>query len=181
VAVPAHRYGEVCDGLVCQADAIIPHAARIVLDDMDHFGPAWPAFPATDHYDPARLWLVCISMTLTSASSPHSLTSAASPNSRLSSAQTEHADPPAAWAPTVHKGRTRPPQGPWLPPSLLLPSTPNFDACDDGAGDVEAVESTPLDHAPELRRHDTPEQYHDAAEYSSANTSPEYPATPAVD
>ena len=24
---------------------------------MDHFGPAWKTFPATDRYDPTRLWL----------------------------------------------------------------------------------------------------------------------------
>ena len=58
----AVRYGEDCDGLVCQADAVLPHAARVVLDDMDHFGPAWPSFPATDRYDPPRLWRVRASM-----------------------------------------------------------------------------------------------------------------------
>jgi hypothetical protein len=58
------RYGEDCDGLVCQGDAILPHCPRVVLEDMDHFGPAWPSFPATDRYDPTRLWLVCISMAL---------------------------------------------------------------------------------------------------------------------
>ena len=60
----AVRYGEDCDGLVCQGDAILPHCPRVVLEDMDHFGPAWPSFPATDRYDPTRLWLVCISMAL---------------------------------------------------------------------------------------------------------------------
>jgi hypothetical protein len=60
----AVRYGEVCDGLVCQCDAILPHCPRVILDDMDHFGPAWPSFPATDRYDPTRLWLALTSMAL---------------------------------------------------------------------------------------------------------------------
>jgi len=60
----AVRYGEVCDGLVCRTDAVLPHSARVILADMDHFGPAWPSFPATDPYDPTRLWLVTISMAL---------------------------------------------------------------------------------------------------------------------
>ena len=113
----AVRYGEYSDGCVCQADAILPHCPRILLDDMDHFGvvqrgfelttrvpptrapplpgtcarprasvclmsgawaekvlsrrahlfaagPAWPSFPATDQYDPARLWLTCVSLAL---------------------------------------------------------------------------------------------------------------------
>lgn len=61
------RYGEVCDGLVCTSDAILPHSRRIILEDMDHFGPAWPSFPATDRYDPTRLWLVCVSIALQGA------------------------------------------------------------------------------------------------------------------
>ena len=60
----AVRYGEVCDGLVCQGDAILPNCVRIIIDDMDHFGPAWGSFPATDRYDPTRLWLSCISLAL---------------------------------------------------------------------------------------------------------------------
>ncbi len=60
----AVRYGETCDGLVCQSDAVLPHSARVLLDNMDHFGPAGGGFPATDPYDPTRLWLVCISMAL---------------------------------------------------------------------------------------------------------------------
>ena len=60
----AVRYGAVCDGLVCQADAVLPHCVRVVIDDMDHFGPAWGSFPATDRYDPTRLWLSCISLAL---------------------------------------------------------------------------------------------------------------------
>ena len=31
---------------------------------MDHFGPAWGSFPATDRYDPTRLWLACVSLCL---------------------------------------------------------------------------------------------------------------------
>ena len=31
---------------------------------MDHFGPAWGSFPATDKYDPTRLWLACVSLAL---------------------------------------------------------------------------------------------------------------------
>ena len=31
---------------------------------MDHFGPAWGSFPATDRYDPTRLWLACVSLAL---------------------------------------------------------------------------------------------------------------------
>ena len=57
-------HGEVSDGLVCQVDAILPGAGRVIIDDMDHFGPAWGSFPATDRYDPARLWLSCISLAL---------------------------------------------------------------------------------------------------------------------
>ena len=60
----ALRYGEWCDGCVCQADALLPGCPHVLLDDMDHFGPAWPSFPATDRYDPLRLWLVatCIAL-----------------------------------------------------------------------------------------------------------------------
>jgi triacylglycerol lipase len=60
----AVRYGEVCDGLVCQGDAVLPNSVRVMIDDMDHFGPAWGTFPATDRYDPARLWLSCVSLAL---------------------------------------------------------------------------------------------------------------------
>ena len=60
----ALRYGEVSDGCVCQTDALLPGTAHVLLNDMDHFGPAWSAFPATDSYDPARLWLVCVSLAL---------------------------------------------------------------------------------------------------------------------
>lgn len=61
----ALRYGEWSDGCVCQADSILPGCARVLLDDMDHFGPGWPSFPATDRYDPARLWLLATSLALT--------------------------------------------------------------------------------------------------------------------
>ena len=37
---------------------------------MDHFGPAWPSFPATDRYDPARLWLACVSLALRHGAAP---------------------------------------------------------------------------------------------------------------
>ena len=60
----AVRYGEVCDGLVCQGDAILPNCVRVLIDEMDHFGPAWGTFPATDRYDPARLWLSLVSLAL---------------------------------------------------------------------------------------------------------------------
>jgi len=60
----AVRYGEVCDGLVCQCDAVLPNCKRVIIDDMDHFGPAWGSFPATDRYDPTRLWLTCVSLAL---------------------------------------------------------------------------------------------------------------------
>eukprot|EP00308_Calcidiscus_leptoporus_P024380 CAMPEP_0119374074 /NCGR_PEP_ID=MMETSP1334-20130426/28824_1 /TAXON_ID=127549 /ORGANISM="Calcidiscus leptoporus, Strain RCC1130" /LENGTH=602 /DNA_ID=CAMNT_0007392025 /DNA_START=72 /DNA_END=1880 /DNA_ORIENTATION=- len=60
----ALRYGEWSDGCVCQSDAILPGCARVLLDDMDHFGPAWTAFPATDRYEPTRLWLVCTCLAL---------------------------------------------------------------------------------------------------------------------
>jgi len=61
----ALRYGEWSDGCVCQADSILPGCTRVLLDDMDHFGPGWPSFPATDRYDPARLWLLATSLALT--------------------------------------------------------------------------------------------------------------------
>jgi len=67
----AVRYGEYSDGCVCQADAILPHCPRVLLDDMDHFGPAWPSFPATDRYDPARLWLTCVSIALRNGGAPY--------------------------------------------------------------------------------------------------------------
>ena len=63
----ALRYGEWSDGCVCQADAILAACPYVLIDDMDHFGPAWPSFPATDQYDPTRLWLVS-----TSSPSPRS-------------------------------------------------------------------------------------------------------------
>ena len=61
----ALRYGEWSDGCVCQADAILAACPYVLVDDMDHFGPAWPSFPATDQYDPTRLWLVSTSLALT--------------------------------------------------------------------------------------------------------------------
>jgi hypothetical protein len=64
----ALRYGEMSDGCVCKADAILPGCTRVILDDMDHFGPGWPSFPATDRYDPARLWLLATSLALTTTS-----------------------------------------------------------------------------------------------------------------
>ena len=33
--------GEWSDGCVCQADAVLPGSARVLLNDMDHFGPGW--------------------------------------------------------------------------------------------------------------------------------------------
>lgn len=60
----ALRYGEWSDGCVCQGDAILPGAPRVLLDDMDHFGPAWSSFPATDKYEPTRFWLCCIALAL---------------------------------------------------------------------------------------------------------------------
>ena len=60
----AVRYGAACDGLVCQDDAILPRCRRVIIDNMDHFGPAWSSFPATDSYDPTRLWLTCVSLAL---------------------------------------------------------------------------------------------------------------------
>jgi hypothetical protein len=63
----ALRYGEWCDGCVCQADAVLPGCPHILLDDMDHFGPAWHTFPATDRYDPLRLWLVATTIALHAA------------------------------------------------------------------------------------------------------------------
>ena len=32
---------------------------------VEAIGPAWPSFPATDQYDPTRLWLVSTSLALT--------------------------------------------------------------------------------------------------------------------
>jgi hypothetical protein len=61
------RYGELSDGCVCQADAMLPGCPFVSIDDMDHFGPAWRSFPATDRYDPSRLWLCCVSMALCDA------------------------------------------------------------------------------------------------------------------
>jgi hypothetical protein len=60
----ALRYGEWCDGCVCQTDAVLPGTAHVLINDMDHFGPAWGQFPATDSYDPTRLWLTCVSLAL---------------------------------------------------------------------------------------------------------------------
>ena len=60
----ALRYGEWSDGCVCQADAKLPGCLHINLEDLDHFGPAWRSFPATDTYDPTRLWLVCASIAM---------------------------------------------------------------------------------------------------------------------
>jgi len=66
----ALRYGEWCDGCVCQSDAILPSCARVLLDDLDHFGPAWASFPATDRYDPARMWLASLSLALCNGAPP---------------------------------------------------------------------------------------------------------------
>ena len=54
------RYGVPCDGAVCVADALLPGTTHVCLDDMDHFGPGWRLFPASDPYDPARL---CLALT----------------------------------------------------------------------------------------------------------------------
>ena len=59
------RYaGCPCDGLVCTDDAILPGTRVVRLNDMDHFGPAYRSFPASDPYDPARLCLTLVSMVL---------------------------------------------------------------------------------------------------------------------
>jgi len=60
----ALRYGEPSDGCVCQVDATLPGCPFVHIDDMDHFGPAWKGFPATDGYDPTKVWLVCTSIAL---------------------------------------------------------------------------------------------------------------------
>lgn len=54
------RYGRRSDGAVCVDDAILPGTVFVQLDDMDHFGPGWRLFPASDGYDPARL---CLALT----------------------------------------------------------------------------------------------------------------------
>ena len=56
--------GELSDGCVCVHDALLPDCLWLQIDDMDHFGPAWRSFPATDRYDPTRLWLSCVSIAL---------------------------------------------------------------------------------------------------------------------
>ena len=56
--------GELSDGCVCVHDALLPDCLWLQIDDMDHFGPAWRSFPATDRYDPSWLWLCCVSMAL---------------------------------------------------------------------------------------------------------------------
>ncbi|KAK3286400.1 hypothetical protein CYMTET_6045 [Cymbomonas tetramitiformis] len=58
------RYGELSDGLVCTQDQILPGALVVNLSNMDHFGPAWGSFPATDPYDPARLYLSLLAVAL---------------------------------------------------------------------------------------------------------------------
>jgi hypothetical protein len=60
----ALRYGEWSDGCVCQGDAKLPDCLHINIEDMDHFGPAWRSFPATDPHDPTRLWLACASIAM---------------------------------------------------------------------------------------------------------------------
>tara|TARA_B110001452_G_scaffold17662_1_gene14356 strand:+ start:198 stop:1637 length:1440 start_codon:yes stop_codon:yes gene_type:complete len=60
----ALRYGEWSDGCVCQVDATLPGCRAVFIDDMDHFGPAWRSMPATDTYDPTRLWLTCVSVAI---------------------------------------------------------------------------------------------------------------------
>ena len=60
----ALRYGEWSDGCVCQVDATLPGCRAVFLDDMDHFGPAWRSMPATDVWDPTRLWLACVSVAI---------------------------------------------------------------------------------------------------------------------
>ena len=64
----ALRYGEWSDGCVCQADATLPGCRAVFIEDMDHFGPAWRSLPATDPYDPARLWLTCASIAMCESS-----------------------------------------------------------------------------------------------------------------
>ena len=54
------RYEKECDGCICAEDAVLPGTMKVELSDMDHFGPAYRSFPASDPYDPARL---CLSLT----------------------------------------------------------------------------------------------------------------------
>lgn len=89
---------QVCDGLVCQGDAILPSSLRVIIDDMDHFGPAWGSFPATDSYDPARLWLACISLALRRGHQRRTPSVAAPP--------LETHGPPLATAPLATGGTT---------------------------------------------------------------------------
>uniref|UniRef100_A0A7S1ULJ7 GPI inositol-deacylase n=1 Tax=Phaeomonas parva TaxID=124430 RepID=A0A7S1ULJ7_9STRA len=62
-----YRYGDqigATDGCVAMRDAVLPGAPVIWLMDMDHYGPAWNAFPALDRYDKTHVCLALISMAL---------------------------------------------------------------------------------------------------------------------
>lgn len=62
-----YRYGDAVgatDGCVALRDAMLPGAPVVWLHDMDHYGPAWNAFPATDRYDKTHVCLALISMAL---------------------------------------------------------------------------------------------------------------------
>eukprot|EP00940_MAST-03C_sp_MAST-3C-sp2_P001475 g1475.t1 len=58
------RYEKACDGCVCVDDAILPGSLVVRLNNMDHFGPAYRSFPASDPYDPARLCLALTALAL---------------------------------------------------------------------------------------------------------------------
>eukprot|EP00939_MAST-03C_sp_MAST-3C-sp1_P004177 g4177.t1 len=58
------RYDKKCDGCVCTEDAVLPGSTAVFLSDMDHFGPAYRSFPASDPYDPCRLCLALTALVL---------------------------------------------------------------------------------------------------------------------
>eukprot|EP00965_Chrysotila_dentata_P171245 5651144-Pleurochrysis_carterae.AAC.3 len=106
----ALRYGEWSDGCVCQVDAVLPECARVFINDMDHFGPAWPSFPATDKYDPTRLWLVCTALALSESALPPSSASRSSSSSAYFEGPTLPLLPPSSAA--------RAPSPPLKPPNV---------------------------------------------------------------
>jgi hypothetical protein len=58
------RYDAPSDGMVVPADAVIPGARRVELDDMDHAESVLRGLPGLDNYDPGEITEVLVAMAL---------------------------------------------------------------------------------------------------------------------
>lgn len=58
------RYDEPSDGMVVPADAVIPGARWVELDDMDHAESVLRGLPGLDNYDPGEITQALVAMAL---------------------------------------------------------------------------------------------------------------------